>query len=62
MQNVYIKLKKTRLHVQLYSHNQAYLQPLVKLYMLNGYGIWDPSREATDLHVKVKNTPHTVRI
>jgi hypothetical protein len=40
---------------QLYSHHQAYLHSLVELYMLNAYATWDPSSEATDLHVKVKN-------
>jgi hypothetical protein len=39
---------------QLYSHHQVYLQSLVELYMLNAYAMWDPSSEATDLHVKVK--------
>jgi hypothetical protein len=39
---------------QLYSHHQAYLQSLVELYMLNAYVMWDPSIEATDLHMKVK--------
>jgi hypothetical protein len=32
--------------LQLYSHHQAHLQSLVELYMLNAYGMWDPSSEA----------------
>jgi hypothetical protein len=31
---------------QLYCHHQAYLQSLVKVYMLNAYATWDPSSEA----------------
>jgi hypothetical protein len=31
---------------RLYIHNQAYLQSLVELYMLNAYAMWDPSSEA----------------
>jgi hypothetical protein len=49
------KLIKPDYMFQLYSHHQAYLQSLVKLYMLNAYGTCYPSSEATDLHVKVKN-------
>jgi hypothetical protein len=40
---------------QLYSHHQAYLQQFVELYKLNVYGMWDPSSEAIEWHVKVKN-------
>jgi hypothetical protein len=40
---------------QLYSHHQAYLQSLIELYMLHAYAMWDPSSEATDLYVTVKN-------
>jgi hypothetical protein len=45
---------------QLYSHHQAYLQSLVKLYMLNAYAMWDPSSEANIFTDGIKNMNHSV--
>jgi hypothetical protein len=45
---------------QLYDHHQAYLQSLVELYMLNGYGMWDSGSEAkVFLHMEFKNMNHS---
>jgi hypothetical protein len=58
-QQYVFKLIKPGYKFQLYSHHQAYLQSLVELYMLNAYGMWDPSSEAmfTD---GIKNMNHSV--
>jgi hypothetical protein len=45
---------------QLYSHHQACLQSLVELYMLNAYGMWDPSSEAKIFIHGIKNMNHSV--
>jgi hypothetical protein len=45
-QNYIFKLTKPVYMFRLYSQHQAYLQSLVELYMLNAYGMWDPSSEA----------------
>jgi hypothetical protein len=57
-----IKLIKPSYMFQLYSHHHAYLQSLGELYvyMLNTYAMWDPSSEAQDLHVELKNMNHSV--
>jgi hypothetical protein len=46
--------------VQLYSHHQAYLQSLVELYMLNGYGMWDRSNETKIFTDGIKNMNRSV--
>jgi hypothetical protein len=43
VQRYVFKLIKPGYIFKLHSHHQTYVQSLVELYMLNAYGMWDPT-------------------